>query len=82
MAACQMPLSYDDLSANDWEICDIIGQIFKYKKSLKMIEKCQSCNVNEGEPDHTCSYAEDINGDCETLCNCCSNCQYNCAMAI
>ena len=80
VAACQISLSYDDLCANDWKICDIIGQIFKPKKSLKIIE-CQNCS-NEGESDHTCPYREDINDDCETLCNCCSDCTYNCAMEI
>lgn len=41
-----------------------------------------SCwNLKTKEP-HTCPYAEDIAGDYETLCNCCDNCQGECAMDI
>ncbi len=36
----------------------------------------------EGDSDHTCPYAEDINGDSESLCNCCSDCIDNCAQDI
>lgn len=35
-----------------------------------------------GEELHTCPYAEDIGGDSESLCNCCADCQYQCAMDI
>lgn len=42
-----------------------------------------SCNCgNEGEAEHCCPYKEDIHGDSETLCNCCSECQHQCAMDI
>lgn len=41
--------------------------------------KC-SCG-QPGEEDHTCPYAEEINGS-DALCNCCSDCQYECCMAI
>lgn len=44
--------------------------------------KCQRCNHNPMEADHTCPYSEDINGDYETMCNCCSDCQDECAMEI
>lgn len=45
-------------------------------------EVCQSCLKNEACEPHTCPYAEDINGDSESMCNCCSDCEYNCAMDI
>jgi hypothetical protein len=32
-----------------------------------------------GTPDHSCPYAEEINDDHETLCNCCDACQQECA---
>jgi hypothetical protein len=32
--------------------------------------------------DHTCPYAEDINNDSESLCNCCDDCANECAMDI
>ena len=35
-----------------------------------------------GEEEHTCPFAEDIHGDSKTLCNCCSDCSYQCAMDI
>ena len=31
---------------------------------------------------HTCPYREDINGDYETLCSCCSECTHQCLMDI
>lgn len=48
-----------------------------------MEDKCQCCGINEGSSDpHTCPYSEEIGGDYESLCNCCSNCESNCAMDI
>jgi len=32
--------------------------------------------------EHTCPYAEDINGDSETLCTCCPYCEHQCCMDI
>lgn len=34
------------------------------------------------EDDHTCPYAEEINNDRESLCNCCNVCANECAMDI
>jgi hypothetical protein len=42
---------------------------------------CQSCKMIAGEPDHTCPYAKEINGS-DRLCNCCRECQHQCAMDI
>lgn len=36
---------------------------------------CKNAPVEE----HTCPYAEDINGDHETLCTCCEDCTRECA---
>ena len=47
-------------------------------------EKCENeyCN-NEGTLFlHNCPYAEDVNGDSEAVCNCCSECENNCIMDI
>ncbi len=33
-------------------------------------------------PVHTCPYAVDINDDTKTLCNCCADCERDCAMNI
>ena len=44
-------------------------------------ENCK-CGSSESEEPHTCPYAEDMNGDSESLCNCCASCQHNCAMDI
>ena len=43
---------------------------------------CQGCTKKSAEPDHTCPFAEEINEDSESLCNCCSDCAYECAMHI
>ena len=45
-------------------------------------EKCQSCKKNPAQPKHTCPYAEEIGGDSESMCNCCDDCTYQCAMDI
>lgn len=39
---------------------------------------CQSC---KGEPKdwHPCPFSVDVDGDDETLCNCCDECEDNCA---
>lgn len=31
---------------------------------------------------HTCPYAEEINEDSDTLCDCCETCMHECAMDI
>jgi len=45
-------------------------------------EKMCKCRKNPAAEPHTCPYAEEINGDSETLCTCCEDCQYECAMDI
>jgi hypothetical protein len=44
---------------------------------------CQKCQTKDGtfEP-HTCPYAEEINHDLESECNCCDDCSYECQMSI
>jgi len=37
---------------------------------------------NAAQGDHTCPFSEEIHGDCETTCNCCDDCQHECAMDI
>ena len=44
-------------------------------------EKCQSCKINPAEELHTCPYLEELYGN-ETLCNCCSECEHDCIIAI
>ena len=44
--------------------------------------KCSSCNNNDAQQEHTCPYAEDINGDSDSLCDCCSDCIHECCMDI
>jgi len=34
------------------------------------------------EYDHSCPFAEEINGDFDSLCNCCEICTHECAMDI
>ena len=40
------------------------------------------CGKNPAEHPHTCPYQTDINDNYETLCNCCLECQCECAMDI
>jgi len=50
-----------------------------------MTDKCPGhfdcSNVAVTNP-HTCPYAEDIDGDSETLCNCCDSCWSDCSDEI
>ena len=46
------------------------------------MEKCERCNKNDGEDLHVCPYQEDVNGDEETLCNCCTDCVNTCVDEI
>jgi hypothetical protein len=44
------------------------------------MDEC-TCNTEE-HAEHTCPFAEEIGNDSETLCNCCPECEYQCAMDI
>jgi hypothetical protein len=46
-----------------------------------IIEKCK-CGKNDCEDEHPCPFLSDIHDDEETLCNCCGDCQHECAMDI
>lgn len=59
----------------------------KLSESLKTdtsdTNKCECCGKNAASDEkHTCPYAEDVNGDHETMCNCCDNCSAQCAADI
>ncbi len=43
---------------------------------------CTMWTCGPAQSPHTCPYAEDINGDSETLCECCEKCAHECAMDI
>lgn len=42
---------------------------------------CQ-CGQGEAQEPHTCPYAEEIAGDRDTLCTCCSACETQCCQDI
>lgn len=42
---------------------------------------CQGCD-NEAQEMHTCPYAEEIGGDHDSLCNCCTACEDQCCEDI
>ena len=50
----------------------------------KPVEEVEMCNCGNyaATPPHVCPYAEDINGDSETLCTCCDVCTAECAADI
>lgn len=43
---------------------------------------CSQCSINPKEEPHICPYADEINGDSKTLCDCCVDCTHNCSMEI
>ena len=72
-----------------WETCpeDYKVRVEAIIKQLILIDvsdndKCSMCEINEAQSKHTCPYAEDINDDSDSLCNCCSNCEHECCMDI
>jgi len=44
-------------------------------------DTCEGCGA-PAEPPHTCPYSSDVDGDNESLCNCCTSCQNGCAQEI
>lgn len=45
-------------------------------------QQCGGNCTNLAQPLHPCPYGSEINGDNETLCNCCEDCEHECAMEI
>jgi hypothetical protein len=53
---------------------------------------CEICCLDDGQEVcycdgrasilHTCPFAEEINNDSESLCNCCDDCTHECAQNI
>jgi hypothetical protein len=50
------------------------------KREKQMSDKC-NCG-NEQDDEHTCPFAEDVGNDSESLCRCCEECTYQCAMDV
>lgn len=65
-------------------MCIIIPLEFSLNTGETKIDssKCEKCQVNDACDDHTCPYAEEINNDSESTCNCCDECTQECAMDI
>lgn len=55
---------------------------FVKRETKKLNKKCNNCGKNDPSPLHTCPYAEEINNDYTTTCNCCSYCCSQCAWDI
>jgi len=53
----------------------------KMRRKEKDNRLCK-CGHNRKENEHTCPYAEEMNDDHESLCNCCRECTHECAMDI
>jgi hypothetical protein len=43
---------------------------------------CPKCGHMDSKPSHTCPFQVDINSDRDFLCNCCLDCQIQCAQEI
>ena len=40
---------------------------------------CPRCQTNDAAESHTCPFAVEIHDDSESLCNCCIECERDCA---
>lgn len=47
------------------------------ENNIEEVTKCMCCD-NPGEESHICPYLQDMNGDDESLCNCCLECEGHC----
>lgn len=56
--------------------------IFKINIAKKISEPCPRCEKNHSVEDHSCPYSEEIHGDYDSLCNCCEDCERQCAIDI
>ena len=45
-------------------------------------EMCERCGKNPATELHTCPFAEEINDDHESLCDCCEECEQECIWDI
>jgi len=45
-------------------------------------ELCSRCGKKPAQEDHTCPFAEDIHGDKDFVCDCCADCEHECAMDV
>ncbi len=52
------------------------------EKLIPVENLCSHCETRPREEDHTCPFAEDVNGDFDSLCDCCDDCTHECAMDI
>lgn len=51
------------------------------KPKAEKLGLCPTCKKNPAMEDHECPYADEINDD-HRKCNCCADCQHECAMDI
>ena len=54
----------------------------KEKEKKEVYKTGRTCCKAAKLKAHTCPYREDVHGDNESLCNCCEQCQHECAMDI
>ncbi len=74
------------LQAGKYKIVQLeVGNAVKNNVDLDDVSssgKCSRCEVNDAQSEHTCPYAEEINDDSDSLCDCCSDCEHECYMDI
>jgi len=49
---------------------------------VENMSKCPKCEKNESEDEHPCPYKIELFDDEESLCDCCMECRFNCAMDV
>lgn len=68
----------NDYYSNSPAYDECVDEIYEFAKELA--GKCK-CGAQGGMP-HSCPYRSEIAGDDETLCNCCSDCRWQCQQDI
>lgn len=56
-------------------------EAFSREEEDDQISCIDGCQRPVSEP-HPCPFAEDVNNDSESLCNCCAACEYQCSQDI
>lgn len=60
---------------------DRITKLEAMVEAIDAHQRCQGCGKSAATEPHNCPFKEEIHGNLEQ-CNCCSQCQHDCCLAI
>ena len=75
-------LDYPNFAANFERWLESRKSNLSQQAAISSSGNCSRCHTNDAADEHTCPYATEINGDYESLCDCCDDCKNECCMDI